>query len=159
MRTLNYKTRFIDLAGEINSAMPDVVVEKVARALNDERKSVRGSRILVLGVAYKKDVDDMRESPALDVMRLLEERGADVGYHDPHVPRYMEDGHERVSVALSDAELARSDAAVIVTDHGAVDYQRVVDKAALVVDTRNALAHTTPSRARIVSLTSSARPS
>ena len=159
MRTLNYKTRFIDLAGEINSAMPDVVVEKVARALNDERKSVRGSRILVLGVAYKKDVDDMRESPALDVMRLLEERGAEVVYHDPHVARYREDDHERTSVALSDAELARADAAVVVTDHSSIDYQRVVDQTALVVDTRNALARTKPSRARIVSLTSSARSS
>ena len=85
MRTLNYKTRFIDLASEINSEMPAFVVEKVAQALNDERKAVNGSRMLVLGVAYKKDIDDMRESPALDVIRLLEEQGADVVYHDPHV--------------------------------------------------------------------------
>ncbi len=156
MRTLNYKTRFIDLASEINSAMPDLVANKVSLALNDERKAVRGSRVLVLGVAYKKDVDDMRESPALDVIRLLEGHGAEVTYHDPHVPRYKEDGHERISVALTDDVLARADAVVIVTDHSAIDYQRLVDKASLVVDTRNALARTKRSRARIVSLTPTA---
>ena len=153
MRTLNYKTRFIDLASEINSAMPDLVVEKVARALNDESKAVRGSRVLVLGVAYKRDIDDMRESPALDVIRLLEERGADVVYHDPHVPVYREEGHQRESVPFSDAEFVRADAVVIVTDHSSLDYQRLVDKAALVVDTRNALVRTRQSRARVVSLT------
>ena len=103
MRTLNYKTRFIDLASEVNSAMPDVVAHKVADALNDVRKALRGSRILVLGVAYKRDIDDMRESPALDVMRLLEERGATVEYHDPHVPVFREDGHDRRGIALTDA--------------------------------------------------------
>ena len=140
MRTLNYKTRFIDLASEINSEMPTLVVQRVAQALNDQRKAVKGSRILVLGVAYKRDVDDTRESPALDVMSLLEERGADVVYHDPHVPSFREDGHERVSVPFNDGELARADAVVIITDHSSVDYQRVVDLAALVVDTRNATA-------------------
>jgi len=156
MRTLNYKTRFIDLASEINSAMPDLVANKVSLALNDERKAVRGSRVLVLGVAYKKDIDDMRESPALDVIRLLEEHGADVSFHDPHVARFTEDGHERIGVALTDDVLARADAVVIVTDHSAVDYQHLVDTASLVVDTRNALSRTTKSRARIVSLTPTA---
>jgi UDP-N-acetyl-D-glucosamine dehydrogenase len=156
MRTLNYKTRFIDLASEINSAMPDVVANKVALALNDERKAVRGSRVLVLGVAYKRDIDDMRESPALDVIRLLEEHGAEVSYHDPHVPRYTEEGHERIGVELTDDVLARADAVVIVTDHSSIDYQRLVDNTALVVDTRNALAKTRKSRARIVSLTPTA---
>jgi UDP-N-acetyl-D-glucosamine dehydrogenase len=140
MRTLNYKTRFIDLASEINSEMPTLVVQRVAQALNDQRKAVKGSRILVLGVAYKRNVDDTRESPALDVMSLLEERGADVVYHDPHVPSFREDGHERVSVPFNERELARADAVVIITDHSSVDYQRVVDLAALVVDTRNATA-------------------
>jgi len=140
MRTLNYKTRFIDLASEINSEMPALVVQRVTQALNDERKPVNGSRILVLGVAYKRDIDDMRESPALDVIRLLEERGAEVVYHDPHVPSFREDGHERFSVPFSDGELARADAVVIVTDHSSVDYQRVVDVAPVVVDTRNATA-------------------
>jgi UDP-N-acetyl-D-glucosamine dehydrogenase len=153
MRTLNYKTRFIDLAGEINSAMPDVVVRKVADALNDEEKSVRGSHILVLGVAYKKDIDDMRESPALDVIRLLEDRGAHVVYHDPHVASFREDGHESSSVALTDALLQKSDAVVIVTDHAAIDWTRVAAKASLVIDTRNVLGRSGPTRARVVALT------
>jgi UDP-N-acetyl-D-glucosamine dehydrogenase len=138
MRTLNYKTRFIDLASEINSEMPALVVERVSQALNTDRKPVNGSRILVLGVAYKKDIDDMRESPALDVIRLLEEQGANVLYHDPHVSSFREDGHERHGVELSDEELSKADAVVIVTDHSSVDYQRVVDLARIVVDTRNA---------------------
>jgi len=100
MRSLNYKTRFIDLASEVNSSMPDFVVDKVAWALNDEGKAVKGSAILVLGVAYKRDIDDMRESPALDVMRRLEERGARVQYHDPHVARFQEDGHAMASVIV-----------------------------------------------------------
>jgi UDP-N-acetyl-D-glucosamine dehydrogenase len=154
MRTLNYKTRFIDLASEINSEMPEFVVRKVARSLNDDRKPVRGSRILILGVAYKKDIDDMRESPALDVMRLLEERGADVRYHDPCVPHFRENGHELHGVTLTAAELAQTDAVVIVTDHSTVDYQLVVDHAPLVVDTRNATAKTRASKARVVPLSS-----
>ncbi|MGH7651525.1 MAG: nucleotide sugar dehydrogenase [Gemmatimonadaceae bacterium] len=154
MRTLNYKTRFIDLASEINSEMPAVVVRKVAQALNQDRKSVNGSRVLVLGVAYKKDISDMRESPALDVIRLLEDQGADVAYHDAHVLSYREDGHERTSVALTDAELKKSDAVVIVTDHSDVDYQRIVDLAQVVVDTRNATAKLTTGKGRIVSLAS-----
>lgn len=140
MRTLNYKTRFIDLASEINSEMPALVVQRVAQALNEQKKPVNGSRILVLGVAYKRDIDDMRESPALDVMRLLEERGAKVVYHDPHVASFREDGHQRFSVAFTDEELRLADAVVIVTDHSSIDYQKVVDIAAVVVDTRNATA-------------------
>ncbi len=153
MRSLNYKTRFIDLASEVNSAMPDFVVEKVAHALNEERKAVNGSRVLVLGIAYKRDIDDMRESPALDVMRLLESRGAEVVYHDPFVAQFREDGHEAFSVALTEAELTKSDAVVIVTDHTTVNYQFVVDHASLVIDTRNALAKTKASKARAVPLT------
>lgn len=153
MRTLNYKTRFIDLASEINSAMPAYVVEKVVRALNDARKAVNGSRVLVLGVAYKNDIDDMRESPALDVIKLLEVQGAHVEYHDPHVPRFHEDGLEVVGVPLTDEVLVAADVVVIVTNHKAVDYQRVVNLAALVVDTRHATANLAPGKARIVSLT------
>jgi UDP-N-acetyl-D-glucosamine dehydrogenase len=140
MRTLNYKTRFIDLASEINSEMPALVVERVAQALNTDRKPVNGSRILVLGVAYKKDIDDMRESPALDVIRMLEEQGAQVNYHDPHVASFREDGHEHHSVDLTDNELTSADAVVIITDHSSIDYQRVVDLSRVVVDTRNATA-------------------
>jgi UDP-N-acetyl-D-glucosamine dehydrogenase len=138
MRTLNYKTRFIDLASEINSEMPALVVEKVARALNDERKAVNGSKVLVLGVAYKKNIDDMRESPALDVIRLLEGRGAVVSFHDPYVPTFREDGHTFTGVELTDEALRGADAVVIVTDHDIVDYQRVVDLAPVIVDARNA---------------------
>ena len=154
MRTLNYKTRFIDLASEVNSRMPYFVVEKVARALNDDRKAVNGSRVLVVGVAYKKDIDDIRESPALDVIRLLEEQGADVAYYDPFIPSFSEEGHERRSAAFTPEALAAFDAAVIVTDHSNVDYQRLVDHAGLVVDTRNATRGTAPSRARVVPLSS-----
>ena len=155
MRALNYKTRFIDLASEVNSAMPDFVVEKVAWALNDDGKAVKGANVLVLGVAYKKDIDDMRESPALDVMRRLETRGAHVTYHDPHVPSFREDGHEMHGVALTDAALDAADAVVVITDHAAVDYQRVADRARLIVDSRNVMSRVRPSGARIVTLTSS----
>jgi UDP-N-acetyl-D-glucosamine dehydrogenase len=152
MRTLNYKTRFIDLASEINSQMPAYVVEKIAAALNEERKAVNGSRILVIGVAYKRDIDDIRESPALDVIRLLEEQGADVAYHDPYVASFQDDGIRHDSVALSNDELRRSDVVVIVTDHSNIDYQRLVNEAPLVVDSRHATANTEPGRARVVSL-------
>ena len=152
MRTLNYKTRFIDLASEINSEMPEYVVRKVAWALNQDRKAVNGSRILVLGIAYKRDIDDMRESPAFDVMRLLEERGAHVDYHDPFVPAFREHGQSRAGVALTPEALAAADAVVIVTDHTTVDYQFVTDHAGLVVDTRNATRSLRPGRARIVPL-------
>jgi UDP-N-acetyl-D-glucosamine dehydrogenase len=152
MRTLNYKTRFIDLASEINSGMPDYVVEKVSRALNDERKAVRGSSVLILGVAYKRDIDDMRESPALDIMRLLEQRGASVTFHDPHVHSFREDGHEYHSIELTAEALRAADAVVIVTDHKAYDWQFVVEHAGLVIDTRNATGRTVAPKARLVSL-------
>jgi UDP-N-acetyl-D-glucosamine dehydrogenase len=156
MRTLNYKTRFIDLASEINSQMPDFVVEKVAHALNDDRKAVNGSHVLVIGVAYKKNIDDIRESPALDVIRLLEGRGASVDYHDPFIPSFREDGHERAGVPLSAELLDRVDAVVIVTDHANVDYQLIVDHAPVVVDARHATAGLVPGRARVFSLSTSA---
>lgn len=154
MRTLNYKTRFIDLASEINSQMPDYVVEKVSRALNDESKSVRGSRILVLGVAYKRDIDDVRESPALDIIRLLEERGAHVEFHDPYVHEIREEEQIRRSVELSEEMLRWADACVVVTDHRNMAWQRVMDHASLIVDTRNVCAGLTPGRARVVALAS-----
>jgi UDP-N-acetyl-D-glucosamine dehydrogenase len=156
MRTLNYKTRFIDLASEINSSMPDFVVEKVAHALNDDRKAVNGSRVLVLGIAYKRDIDDLRESPALDVIRLLEQRGADVVFHDPHCPTYREDDRVRHSVALTPDELRAADAVVIVTDHRAIDWQLVADNAGVVVDTRNAMKGARHGRARVIALSAAA---
>lgn len=158
MRTLNYKTRFIDLASEINSHMPEWVVQKVADALNAVRKAVHGSRILVLGVAYKRDIDDVRESPALDVIRLLEERGAHVEFHDPFVHEFREEGHTRKGVELSDEMLRWADAVVVVTDHRNVDYKRVVEQAALVVDTRNVTAGMAGTGgAKIVTLSSGVR--
>jgi UDP-N-acetyl-D-glucosamine dehydrogenase len=150
MRTLNYKTRFIDLASEINSEMPLFVVEKTARALNQDRKPVNGSRILVLGVAYKRDIDDARESPALDVIRLLEERGADVSFHDPYISSIRENGHVRIGVALSAEQLEAADAVVIVTDHRNVDYQFVVDHSSLVIDTRNVTGGLAKTSARVL---------
>jgi UDP-N-acetyl-D-glucosamine dehydrogenase len=128
----------------------------IAQALNSDRKPLNGSRVLVLGVAYKRDIDDMRESPALDVIRLLEDQKANVVYHDPHVASFREDGHEHHSVDLTDEELSRADAVVIVTDHSSVDYQRVVNFAKVVVDTRNAVAGMT--RTNATSTTSRPRP-
>jgi UDP-N-acetyl-D-glucosamine dehydrogenase len=139
MRTLNYRTRFIELAGEINAGMPEYWVERIADQLNEKGKAVRGSKILVLGVAYKKDIDDVRESPALDVIRLLERRGAVVSYHDAHVAKLHEDGVELTSVPLTAQTLRAVDCAVIVTDHSNVDYALVGREAPVVVDTRHAL--------------------
>ncbi len=139
MRGLNYKTRFIDLAGELNTEMPLFWVRKLAEALNGEGKAVRGASVLVLGVAYKRDIDDLRESPALDIIRLLEGQGARVTYHDPHVPSFEEDGHEFRSVPLDPATVAAADCIMIVTDHSSIDYRTIRRNAKLVVDTRNAM--------------------
>jgi UDP-N-acetyl-D-glucosamine dehydrogenase len=139
MRGLNYKTRFIDLAGELNTEMPLFWVRKVAEALNLQGKAVRGATVLVLGVAYKRDIDDIRESPALDIIRLLEGQGARVAYSDPHVPCFSENGHEYRSVPLDSQSVAAADCVMIVTDHTAVDYRMIRRSAKLVVDTRNAM--------------------
>ncbi len=139
MRTLHYRTRFIELAGEVNAEMPRYVVAKVTEALNRDRKPVNGSRILLLGVSYKADVDDTRESPALDIFELLRGMGADVSYHDPHVPEARLDAERLASVELTPEALEAADAVVITTDHRAVDYGMVVDRARIVVDPRNAL--------------------
>jgi UDP-N-acetyl-D-glucosamine dehydrogenase len=139
MRGLNYKTRFIDLAGELNTEMPLFWVRKVAEALNGAGRAVRGARVLVLGVAYKRDIDDIRESPALDIIRLLEQQGADVAYHDPHVPAFREDGKEYRSVPLNRAAIEAADCIMVVTDHSAIDFHLVKRHARLAVDTRRAL--------------------
>ena len=140
MRTLNYRTRLIELAGEVNSEMPRYVVNKVQDALNDERKALNGSRILVLGVAYKKDIEDVRESPALDIMRLLEAKGALVSYHDPFVPSLEEDGVTLHSVPFDAHAIGENDCVLITTDHTTIDYGLLVAGDVLVVDTRNAMA-------------------
>jgi UDP-N-acetyl-D-glucosamine dehydrogenase len=142
MRSLNYKTRFIELASEINAEMPIFVVDKVRDALNRNKKAVNGSRILVLGVAYKRDIDDVRESPALDVIRLLEADGAHVDYHDPHVPSIREDGKVMTSVNLTDSALRDVDAVVIVTDHKAFDYDKIVKRSRVLVDARHVVPRT-----------------
>ena len=145
MRTLAFKTRMIELASEVNAEMPAFVVRKVADALNDESKAVKGSRILVLGVAYKRDIDDLRESPALEIMHLLQEKGAEIIYHDPFCPVIHDDGHTLLrnlpmqSVELSEAVLRSADAVLITTDHSTVNYARVAEHARLVVDSRGAM--------------------
>ena len=131
------EARFIELAGYINGQMPLFVVEKIQNALNDRSKPVRGSHIHIVGVAYKRDIDDTRESPALDIMHLLRRRGARLSYSDPYVPRLVVDGEMMISEDLDEAA-ARADCVVIVTDHSAMDYRRLVERARLVVDTRNA---------------------
>ncbi len=139
LRTLNYTARFIELAAEVNSHMPDYVVGKVGDALNAERKAINGSRVLVLGVAYKRDVGDVRESPALDVIHLLQQRGAEVSYHDPYVGSLRREGLDLDSAPLTDAALAAADCVVVVTDHSAFDWNHIGATARLIVDTRNAL--------------------
>jgi UDP-N-acetyl-D-glucosamine dehydrogenase len=146
-------TRFIELAGEINTAMPQYVVERVGDALNDDGKALKGSRVCVLGVAYKKDVDDPRESPAFTILELLQAKGALVAYNDPHVPSLppMRHHHLRMdSQPLSPEFLAEQDCVLIVTDHSAYDWDLVVENTPLVVDTRNATVDCLTPRARIV---------
>jgi len=140
MRTLNYRTRFIELAGEINAAMPEYWVARVVDRLNEQGRAARGSKVLVVGVAYKKDIDDVRESPALDVIRLLQRRGAAVSYHDPHVRKLKDEAIDLASVPFTPETVTAADCVVIVTDHSDVDYALVERCARLVVDTRNALA-------------------
>lgn len=139
LKTLNYNARFIELASEINTNMPRYWVQKVQDSLNDAGKPVKGSQILVLGVAYKKDISDLRESPSLDIISLLEEKGAHVSYHDPHVPAFHHDGMEMTGVLDLPAALAASECVVIATDHSAYDWEQVRRLAHLVVDTRRAL--------------------
>lgn len=153
-REYDFPTRFIELAGEINLRMPYFVVDKVVRAMNDRKKSVNGSRILLLGVAYKKDINDERESPALKVFELLEQQGALVQYHDPYVPVVKPHtffSRKIRSVPLTEAMLEEQDCVVITTDHTTVDYQWVAQHSALIVDSRNA-AKDLPDRSNIVRL-------
>ncbi len=131
------EARFIELAGYINGQMPHFVVDKIQNALNDAGKPVKGMHIHILGVAYKKDIDDMRESPALDVMLLLQRRGARLSYSDPYVPRLQLDGIDLD--AQSESMVGEADCAVIITDHSAFDYRRIAASSRLIVDTRNAL--------------------
>jgi len=158
MRSLAYRTRMIDVASEVNAEMPAYVVRKIASALNDVRKSVNGSRILLLGISYKKDIDDLRESPAIEILRLLQDQKAEVSYHDPYCPRIDDDGHTPLdglpmeSVPLTEAVLRTSDCVVVVTDHSVIDYTLVAAYAERVVDTRGVMRGVN-GPARVVSLT------
>jgi len=158
-REYDFYTKFIELAAEVNEAMPYHVVELVTRALSLEGKPLKGSRVLVLGVAFKPDVDDPRNSPAKRVIELLRVGGADVAYHDPYVPRFCigddvfhRDPVELSSVALTDEALRQADCVVIVTGHRSVDYHRVVERARRVVDTCNAAADVEGGRERVLRL-------
>jgi UDP-N-acetyl-D-glucosamine dehydrogenase len=139
LRSLNYTARFIDLASEINTGMPRYVVSKVQEALNKQRIALSGSKILVLGAAYKPDIDDVRESPALDVIGLLQQGGADVSYHDPFIPALMQDNLEMQSVKDLPKEVKKVDCVVIITNHSQYDYPEIFQNAKSIVDTRNAL--------------------
>ena len=153
-REYDFATRFIELAGEVNVAMPYHVVDSIAAALNDHKKSIKGSKILILGVAYKKDVDDLRESPTLKIMEILQKRGADFDYNDPYFPALHKMRHydysNMKSVPLKPETISAYDAIVIATDHTSYDYAAIVDSAKLVVDTRNATRRVSRHRNKIV---------
>lgn len=153
-REYDFSTRFIELAGEVNTAMPYNVVDAVAAALNDRKMSLKGAKLLVLGVAYKKDVDDLRESPTLKIMQLLLQRGADLAYNDPYFPRLHKMRHYNYenmqSVPLNPQTLGSYDGVIIATDHSSYDYVGIVDSAKLVIDTRNATRRVVRHRQKIV---------
>jgi UDP-N-acetyl-D-glucosamine dehydrogenase len=149
MKALNFTARFIELATDVNGHMPEYVVEKITALLNEERQSVNGAKLMLLGVAYKADVSDVRESPALDIAKLLLERGGDVRYHDPFVPEMRIGEHSLKSVDLTDEQISGADLVVILTDHSAIDYARVVRLAHRVYDTRNATRNVKDGRERV----------
>jgi UDP-N-acetyl-D-glucosamine dehydrogenase len=156
MKTLNYRARFIELASEINAGMPEYWVDKVWQALNDQEQSVKGADILVIGVAYKSDIDDVRESPALDIIALLQQAGAQVAYHDPHVAQIRVPAGTLRSVDLTPERVTGADCVVIATDHKVVDMDIIARSAEIVIDTRRALFK--PPVARLHSQATSGRP-
>lgn len=148
VKEVGFEARFIELAGVVNASMPRYVVEKIADALNEQGKSIKGANILVMGVAYKPNVDDVRESPALDVITLLVKKGANVTYHDPYVPHVDAEhsalGQRMVSIPYSREAVAAADCVLVATDHQAFDYAELVDAARVIVDTRNAIKVSAP---------------
>jgi UDP-N-acetyl-D-glucosamine dehydrogenase len=156
MKSYNYNARFIELADEINMNMPRHVIAKIAEALNDDAKPIKGSNVLVLGAAYKKDIDDVRESPALDVIKLLRDRGAIVTYHDPYIPHlsleHVGVQAEMSSVLFTQEAVQAADCVVVVTDHTSLDYAMLAANARLIVDTRNAMAKAGVTGSRVVKL-------
>lgn len=152
VRVHGFEARFIELATQINGAMPAYVVEKAARALNERRQAMKGARVLLLGLAYKKDVGDLRDAPAYDVAKHLEERGAVISYHDPFVPSAELNGRRYTSRPLTAATLRQADCVVLLTNHSTVDYGLVLRHAPLIVDTRNQYASLPRTRRRVVTL-------
>ena len=152
LRTLDYKARFIELASEVNGFMPEYVVSKIIDALNEDRKALNGSCVLILGVAYKPDVSDVRESPALDVIHLLLQRGAEIVYHDPFVHSLAHEGIDLEGIDLTDTAVSEADCVVIITNHAAFDYGFVANHANIIVDTRNAMNGSTTGNGRLVVL-------
>ena len=152
MKALNYNARFIELASEINTNMPRYVVSRVLEAMNDRGKTLKGSKVLVLGAAYKPDIDDLRESPALDVIGLLMEKGGQVSYHDPYVPHLKHDGWELDSAPDLMEAVRTADCVVVITNHSAYDYPAILDAAKLIVDSRNAMKLTGTEHPKVVKL-------
>ena len=151
-REFNFNTRFIALAGEINRRMPEFVREKTYRVLNQLGVAASKAKLLILGVSYKRDLGDFRESPAIEVIKLLREDGAEIVYHDPFVPSFAEHGITMESTPLTDELLAETDLVVVTSDHTGIDYTRVVDKATHVLDTRNATKRVAGNRHKITLL-------
>jgi UDP-N-acetyl-D-glucosamine dehydrogenase len=149
LKLLNYHARFIELASEINTHMPEYVASKITRALNRCKKAVNGSRILVLGLSYKKNIPDTRESPSLDIIRLLQQDGAEVSYSDPYTPGLKVDHQTLRSIELTSESLRGFDCVVIVTDHSAFDYDQIIRESALVMDCRNAIRRKAPNLVRL----------
>ncbi len=154
MKSFNYNARFIELASEINTNMPRYVVSRVMEGLNDRGKALKGSKVLVLGAAYKPDIDDVRESPALDVIGLLRKKGADVSYHDPYIPHlhHEHDGWQMDSVKDMMQAVSESDAVVIITNHKTYDYKAIVEAAQFVFDSRNATRKVAKNSEKVVRL-------
>jgi len=152
MKAFNYSARFIELASDVNTNMPRFAVSKVQDALNKVGKAVNGSKVLVLGVAYKPDIDDLRESPALDVIHLLKQKGATVTYHDPYIPQFKHDDWAMQSVSDLMPAIHSADVVVIVTNHSNYNYSTILEGAALIVDTRNALGRLGKDNPKVVRL-------
>ena len=152
LRSLNYTARFIELASEINTSMPRFTLGKIQDALNRQKKPVNGSRVLILGVAYKPNINDLRESPALDVIHLLQEKEADVIYHDPYIPQITHEGLYMSSVPNLMEAVKTADCVVIITDHRDYDYEAILASAQMIVDTRNALGKQGKDHPRVVRL-------
>jgi UDP-N-acetyl-D-glucosamine dehydrogenase len=152
MKQLDFDTQFIELASEINFGMPNFVLRKVADKLEETGKSLKDSKVLVLGVTYKANISDMRESPALDLIHLLSETGADITYHDPYVPNLVTNGLTMKSVVLDQETLQAADCVVIATDHNSYDWDWIVENSQLVMDTRNATKSVKKNSSRVVKL-------